>query len=986
MRVETAGPRSRGCPKGRFGQYAAGMNGGTPVRSIEPAAVPPASQPVGASLAAALCDALPAGSQVVVAWRDPHVGDGHSSVDNAAPALHAKALRALDAPVPHGERDLLDRWTTEDGAEVAFAAHCPMAMAPASRQGWQSLARRTVVAFLEGLRAQARIASLQKSERLQQALFEIADLAGSGLEMQEMLRRIHAVVGGLMYAENCYIVLYDEARQSIRFLYFADRHDPYVADPDHEIQVGDLPNSMTLALLRHGEPLRGPSSVLRERFGLAQDPTHGPDSEDWLGVPMRREDRVVGAIVVQSYDRPAEYSDEDRALLAYVAQHILTALDRKHARDELEHRVEERTRALQEANRILQNEIVERQRGERLQRALFRIAELSMTSETLERFYAQVHDVVGELLYARNFYIALLSEDGERLEFPYSVDERDAMRPTRRLGQGLTEYVIRTGRPLLADRDRIATLEATGEAHSIGTLAHCWIGVPLFREDRVVGVIAVQSYSPAVTFSPRDQELLTFVGYHIGSSLARKQGQDRLKAAHSELERRVEERTRELAAANAELMAQIGERLRAERRLTHQTQHDALTGLPNRSQLLERLGAAITQARGGGAQVFAVLFLDLDRFKLVNDSAGHAVGDELLIEAGRRIVGAVRADDTVARLGGDEFAILVEHIDGLGMAQELANRVLGALGAPVWVAGRELFPAASIGIALWHPRYRNGEEMLRDADAAMYRAKGAGRDRCEVFDEAMRDEATRILDLEADLRRAINRDDFEPHYQPIVRIGDGTVVGHEALLRWRHERRGILLPAEFIGVGEDSGLIEQVDWLLYARVIADMRRFDAGYVSVNVSPRHFRSPDFADRLLGLVHGAGVDPARLRIEITEIALLDDAPRALRTLRTLREQGVRALLDDFGTGFSALSYLHHFPIECLKIDRSFIAGLSGGSRPESLAVIRAILALAGTLGIETIAEGIESAAQREALLELGCEYGQGYLFGRPASLAD
>jgi EAL domain-containing protein (putative c-di-GMP-specific phosphodiesterase class I) len=264
----------------------------------------------------------------------------------------------------------------------------------------------------------------------------------------------------------------------------------------------------------------------------------------------------------------------------------------------------------------------------------------------------------------------------------------------------------------------------------------------------------------------------------------------------------------------------------------------------------------------------------------------------------------------------------------------------------------------------------------------MYRAKGAGRDRSAVFDEAMRDEATRILDLEADLRRAINNDAFEPHYQPIVRIADGHVVGHEALLRWDHERRGLLAPAAFIGVGEDTGLIEQVDWLLYARVIADMARSSQGYVSVNVSPRHFRSPDFADRLLGLLADAGVEPARLRIEITEVALFDDAPRALRTLRVLRQHGVLALLDDFGTGFSALSYLHHFPIECLKIDRSFIAGLSS-EQPESVAVIRAILALASTLGIDTIAEGIETQAQREALEQLGCVYGQGYLFGSPAA---
>jgi diguanylate cyclase (GGDEF)-like protein len=436
-----------------------------------------------------------------------------------------------------------------------------------------------------------------------------------------------------------------------------------------------------------------------------------------------------------------------------------------------------------------------------------------------------------------------------------------------------------------------------------------------------------------------------------------------------------------------ELVEQIGERMRAERKLMHQAMHDALTGLPNRFQLLERLARAITAADGDPQACFAVLFMDLDRFKLVNDSVGHAVGDELLVEAGRRIVGSVRGDDVVARLGGDEFAILAEGLDGPEMAEELGRRVLSALSAPVWVAGRELFPSASIGIALWHPRYRSGEEMLRDADAAMYRAKGDGRDRCAMFDEQMHREATRSLDLETDMRRAIQSEHFTPYYQPIVRIDTGEAVGQEALLRWRHEQQGLLAPGEFLDVGEDSGLIEQIDWLLYERVIQDIARHPAlpGYVAINVSPRHFRAPDFAARLLALATEAGVAPQRLRVEITEVALLDDAPRTLESLALLRRHGVLAQLDDFGTGFSALSYLHRFPIASLKIDRSFVAGLEGEAANESVAVIRAIVALATSLGIELIAEGVETRHQRDRLIELGCTYAQGFLFSPPVPLA-
>ena len=831
--------------------------------------------------------------------------------------------------------------------------------------------------------AEQRIESLHRSERLQQALYAIADLAGGSLELQDMLRRIHAIVGELMYAGNLYIVLYDEHRQSMRFLYFVDRLDQWVNNPEEEMVVVDDENTLTMHLLRTGEPMRGPSAELRIRHGIPFGEANGPDSADWLGVPMRRGSQVVGALVVQNYEEPEVYSDDDRALLAYVAQHILTALDRYEARDQLEKRVQERTAELQQANLDLLAEVSERQRAQELQRALFLIAELSMTSETLERFYAEIHKVVGGLLYARNFYIAMLSIDGSMLEFAYSVDDRDPVRKPRRVANGLTEFVLRSGKPLLADRTRIRRLESEGKVRSLGTHAYCWLGVPLLYDDKVVGVIAVQSYSPDVMFTTRDQELLTFVAYHIGSSLARKQAQERLIHAHAGLEQRVSERTRELAEANAELVEQIGERMRAERKLTYQATHDALTGLPNRTQLLERLGKAIAVARNNPQACFAVLFLDLDRFKLVNDSAGHAVGDQLLIEAARRIVGSVRTGDVVSRLGGDEFAILAENLDGPDMAAELGRRVLAALGAPMWLDGRELFPTASIGIALWHVRYESGEDMLRDADAAMYRAKSDGRDRSVMFDEHMRDEATRILDMESDLRRAINAEAFEPFYQPIVQLVSGELVGHEALLRWRHEQRGLLTPGDFLDVGEESGLIEQIDWLMYARVIADMARYPMhGYVAINVSPRHFRAPDFARRLLDLLDAAQVAPSRLRIEITEVALLDDAPRTSESLNMLREHGVLAQLDDFGTGFSALSYLHRFPIASLKIDRSFVSGLDGDVRTESVAVIRAIVALANSLNIEIIAEGVESQRQRERLHDLGCMYAQGYLFGRPA----
>ncbi len=948
----------------------------------------PVAEAAVRTAAETLLKTLPGGTHVAIAWRHARLGLGSTRTASGSDALRLAVLdhhrgASLD-DMPPGM--FFDRYRDDDGNGVTLGLS--FAEPPTedwARTSWFAMARELVAATLQLAEADARIETLEKSKRLQHALYEISDLAGSGLEMRDMLARIHQVVGGLMPAENFYIVQYDGKRETMRYLYFADSRDAFDPDADIEYAVDHNMHSMTAALLRHGRPLIGSPRTIIESLNIQDDEyAGGPMSEDWLGVPLLRDTQVCGAIVVQDYERAQRYGIEDRALLEYVAQHILTALDRKTAQVELERRVKERTHALEIANVELQAEVVERERAEKLQQALFRITELSVSADSLERFYADLHSIVGELLYAKNFYIALLTSDGKFIEFPYVADEIDMRQiRDRPRAKGLTEYVIDTGKPLLADRARIQTLETQGLVNSFGPLAHCWLGVPLSRDDTVLGVIGVQSYTPGIGFIERDQELLTFVAHHIDAALARKRAQDTLITAHAELETRVQTRTQELADANRELREQIAERLRAEQRLRHQARHDSLTGLPNRAQLQERLDDAIARVSTGG-KPFSVMFLDIDRFKLINDSVGHVAGDELLVEASRRISQVIGRDDIVARLGGDEFAILAEGIDDAEIAEQYAAAIRRVLGQSMWIEGREVFPSASIGIALWNPRYRKSEELLRDADAAMYRAKRRGRNRSELFDEEMRAEAMRLLDLEADLRRAIMHDAFEPHFQPILRLQDGQQVGCEALVRWNHEHRGLLTPSQFIGVGEDSSLIEQVDWLMYAHVVSSMSEYPGHYVSINVSPRHFLSDNFADRLLRMLDEADQDPRRLRIEITEVALIEDAPRALRILRDLRHHGIAALLDDFGTGFSALSYLHRFPIQGLKIDRSFVAGLEGDTSTESLALVRAILAMALTLGIDTIAEGIETDRQREILVEQGCEFGQGYLLGMPLPL--
>jgi diguanylate cyclase (GGDEF)-like protein/PAS domain S-box-containing protein len=424
---------------------------------------------------------------------------------------------------------------------------------------------------------------------------------------------------------------------------------------------------------------------------------------------------------------------------------------------------------------------------------------------------------------------------------------------------------------------------------------------------------------------------------------------------------------------------------------------DPLTGLPNRLLFIDRVGRLIKHTKRRKDHLFAVLFLDLDGFKMINDSMGHLIGDQLLLGVANRLEKCLRSTDTVARLGetftvarlgGDEFTVLLDDIKDPSDAKRAADRMMKALVPPFILGGKEVFTSVSIGIALSNSAYEQPEDILRDADTAMYRAKSLGKARFEVFDADMRASVMARLQLETDLRRALERGEFRNFYQPIVALVSGEIAGFEALLRWQHPTRGLLGPIEFIPVAEETGLIRELGWWNLREACRQISEWRAGSIanrhlaiSVNLSAKQFLQPNLVEDIRKLLSELALPPEALKLEITESTVMADPSGAVEMLQQIKSLGIRLAIDDFGTGYSSLSYLHRFPLDTLKIDRSFISGM--GDDGEGMEIARTILPMANNLRLDVVAEGVETLQQVAMLKKLQCKYGQGYYFSRPLS---
>jgi diguanylate cyclase (GGDEF)-like protein len=452
------------------------------------------------------------------------------------------------------------------------------------------------------------------------------------------------------------------------------------------------------------------------------------------------------------------------------------------------------------------------------------------------------------------------------------------------------------------------------------------------------------------------------------------------------LEQRVAERTTQLAASNSELEKEVAERKQIEEQLLHNAFHDGLTGLANRALFVDHVKLALGRAERHTTYRFAVLFLDLDRFKVVNDSLGHMTGDQLLVGVARRLEATMRPGDTVSRLGGDEFTVLLDDLNDAGEAEAVAERLQRELALAFNLGSHEVFTTVSIGIALSSPDYHRPEDILRDADTAMYRAKQLGKARYEMFDQEMHARAVDRLGLERDMRRAVERRELFLQFQPIVSLATGSLRGFEALVRWRHPERGVIPPTKFIPIAEETGMIIPIGKWVLGEACRQMSRWQKLSqidgplpMSVNLSGRQFLQPDLLEQVEEVLRETGLDPRSLKLEITETVVMENIEMATHTLEQLRALGVELSIDDFGTGYSSLSYLQRFPVSTLKIDRSFISRMTESDGTAE--IVRTITKLAQNLGMDVVAEGVETEGQRAQLSAFECEFGQGYYFARP-----
>jgi diguanylate cyclase (GGDEF)-like protein len=811
----------------------------------------------------------------------------------------------------------------------------------------------------------------------QGALLKLSELASTISDMRDFYPAIHKMVSELLHAENFYVVFYDSDSEHYSPQYFSDEKDQQLIA---QVPSGAFSSGLTGYVARTGKPLLCDSSQFSYLVAQGHIQPQGSPSDHWLGIPLCRGSRVIGVMAIQSYNEKQLYADTDLALFSSIGGHTITALDRVKSRELLEDTVRQRTQQLQKINQSLQKEIKERSNAEQLQAALYRISELTASSRDMNSFYKAVHLVLSELMPAENCYIALLDQDKTKLTFPFYLDQYSPPARERPLSRGFTEYVIRCADARLINSTAAQQLVEAGEirrgmADPTKPARHStsWLGAPLLIDQRVIGVIALQSYEQSYSYGDAELNILRFVSQHIAVAIQRKLATEQQKRHQEELERKVFESTRELRQTNLFLRLQVEERKKAEQKLFYEANHDALTGLANRQMFLQQLKQQFALSKRQPQLSMALLFIDLDRFKLINDSLGHHVGDAFLIEVSRRLQSTVREHDLVARLGGDEFVVLLTSLLHDTDAEDVAERIIDKVRMPFLLQGQQVHSGASIGIAYFDSDHSKAEALLRDADAAMYQAKSMGRNRFVIFNETMREQMLQALTMEQVMQQALEQQQFTAVYEPVLCGQARSLMGYEVHTRWQHPQLGTQY--DFNQYATDAGLMPQIEQLMLQQACRQLSlsNDDTGLLTVRLSMQHVQQPELYEALkhqLGTVQ----HKHRLCLAFTERELLQSTTTSTQpALQQLKQAGVRLALHNFAADVAPMGLLMQQLFDFVKLDAAFCRQLPRNEQKRQL--LQMLQSLALSYKFRLLADGVDNADLLNLLLAEGCCFMQG-----------
>ncbi|GIU19522.1 MULTISPECIES: diguanylate cyclase domain-containing protein [unclassified Shewanella] len=847
------------------------------------------------------------------------------------------------------------------------------------------------------LRLNKRITRLKKlaqkykhAEITQNALLEISNFAAQVTTPEEFYSSLHSSIKRLIPADNFFIATLNSATGKIEVPFFQDEKDAHPKEfyPDEDLS-DTLYSGLTGYVLKTDQTLICDDETYQQLVESKAITPRGSHFRQWVGTPIRSVNSTIGVLVFQSYSRDVLYDEIEIELMNFISHHISGVIQRLQNQEQLEQAISARTKELSIAYNKLKQEVYERRRAERLQQSLFEIADLANSNIDTQEFYSEIHRVISHLLPVNNCFISQLNEQRDALTFPYFVSQFDLPLPKPRpLSDGLTEYILLHSKPRLLNRDDINELIESGvlycEAPELNETQEInqWIGVPLFIHGQVCGALTVYSYSFSQNYQEKDLELLTFVSHHIATAIEKKLSAESLKQSYEQLEDKVNKRTKALESVNQDLEKEINQRKRIERQLVHDAKHDNLTGLPNRSMFMERLTQAIKHVRRHSLDRFAVLFIDMDRFKLLNDTLGHLEGDRFLIETAKRLQQCIRSNDMLARLGGDEFVILLDSINGQQDAEDVADRVLTELSRPYELANQQFNSSASIGLAMSGQSHSDtSESILRDADTAMYQAKSQGKGCYVIFNHGVNQQQIKDIKLENELKKALLNTELQLSYLPIMTLGSEKTLAFEPRLFWHHPTLGKLKQAQLSNIAEHCNMVIELDNYLLDLVNQSYQHMQQEYgcqfqLHMSISSQHLNHKYALRALKNRIKQCQFNINELTLFFNEKAFVQNTNNHISAFDSLNKLDVKLGIEAYGSAHSAISSLTFLPIQALKLDSSYAAHLES---KQHVKLVRAYFNAAQALELEVFAVGICNHKQCTILQELGFTKGQGSLLG-------